>query len=261
MRLLMETRFDSLSADKLADLLKGLLPQTKALFDADVEMLRELLSSSAAAPSHGGEVPASTNTAVLWAAYRQNRRPFSARWLVSVDFRDRFVKHFGAILCKGSRQDNRLGGHIDTGTTGAFSGTATNLDSAPVGGRLGNCVLPPATSSLLAMNAFSVSDGQHVLRHVLEQLACGCVVDSMFASSSSSSSSSSSASVGSKLLKKLAALQLDELLRAERMSASCGDAANLGSRVCLHPEAEAATESEGSPLSFLLHSPWIASSH
>ena len=95
------------------------------------------------------------------------------------------------------------------------------------------------------------------------------VVDSMFAgSSSSSSSSSSSASVGSESIEeKLAALQLDELLRAERMSASCGDAANLGSRVCLRQRRKQRQRVRAARRLPLLHShvdriePLIQASH
>ena len=74
MRLLMETRFDSLGADKLADLLaRHSSPQTKQLFGRDVEMLRALLSVAATSSMSDGPPP-STNTAVLWTVYQRQQQ-------------------------------------------------------------------------------------------------------------------------------------------------------------------------------------------
>ncbi len=237
MRLLMETRFDSLGADKLADLLaRHSSPQTKQLFGRDVEMLRALLSVAATSSMSDGPPP-STNTAVLWTVYQRQQQTQQSDappsppsdWSL-IDFRDRFVKHFGAILCKGLFSKTTSG--TPPAVDEAAATTAASIDR--------DCSLPPAEAALLAFNAASADvDGQRVLRHVLEQLAIYgvAVVDSLF------SGGRTTATTSSRAQETLAALQFDELLRAERKSSSCANAASAGSNVCLHPETVAAPDS------------------
>ena len=260
MRLLMETRFDSLDADTLANLLEGhASPQTKTLFEQDVIMLRLMLeavnteayldeSNSNQTPS-GDEATRSmrttkstmltSNTAVLWATYEYKHRGAAnhEKWSL-VDFRDRFVKHFGAILCKGlfsKTTPSASPGYDDAGDTLHANPQKSFVRQ--------DCSLPPATASLLAFNAITAADsgmgngtpggdGQRVLHHVLEQLSMNgiVVIDSLFATIGAR---------GEDHEETLAAMQLGELLREERLSSSCANAADKGSNICLHPTSEA----------------------